>query len=103
MNLIQTLLQSKLDSSGFDWIRIESIQLTPSKKTLTADLKLAGESELIRFTGTYSLPPDGGIRVDSLSASRQWLTEVADLALAKTGRDFPLPDGIKGRLIKLFL
>lgn len=103
MNLIQTLLQSKLDSSGFDWIRIESIQLTPSKKTLTADLKLAGESELIRFTGTYSLPPEGGIRVDSLAASRQWLTEVAELALAKTGREFPLPDGIKGRLIKLFL
>lgn len=103
MNILQTLLQTKLDSSGFDWIRIESIQLTPSKKTLTADLKLAGESELIRFTGSYSLPANGTIRVDSLTASRQWLTEVAELALAKTGREFPLPDGIKGRLIKLFL
>lgn len=103
MSLIQTLLQSKLDSSGFDWIRIESVQLSPAKKSLQADLRLAGEAELIRFSGTYSITSTNMIRIESLVASRQWLTEVAELALAKTGREFPLPDGIKGKLVKFFL
>ncbi|RYD37353.1 MAG: hypothetical protein EOP86_03680 [Verrucomicrobiaceae bacterium] len=103
MNLLQVMLQTKLDSSGLDWIRIETIQLSPSKKTLSADLRLAGEADLIRLTGTYSITPNNQIRVESLNASRQWLTEVAELALAKTGREFPLPDGMKGKLIKFFL
>ena len=103
MNLLLTLLQTKLDSSGFDWIRVESINLSPSQKTLTADLRLAGEAELIRFTGTYSVTPGNAVRLETLTASRQWLTEVAELALAKTGREFPLPDGLKGKAIRLFL
>lgn len=103
MNLLLNILQSKLNSSGFDWIKVESINLSPAQKSLTADLKLAGESELIRFTGTYSVTPANAVRLDTLTASRQWLTEVAELALAKTGREFPLPEGIKGKLIRLFL
>jgi hypothetical protein len=103
MNLLLTLLQTKLNSSGLDWIKVETINLSPAQKTLTADLKLAGETELIRLTGTYSVTPGNAIRLDTLTASRQWLTEVAELALAKTGREFPLPDGLKGKLIKLFL
>jgi len=103
MNLILTLLQTKLNSSGLDWIKIETINLSPSQKTLTADLKLAGEGELIRLTGTYSVTADNAIRLDSLTASRHWLTEVAELVLAKTGREFSLPDGLKGKLIRLFL
>ncbi len=103
MSLLITLLQAKLNSSGLDWVRIENILLSPSNKTLTADLKLAGETELIRLNGTYSVTPENQIRLDSLTASRQWLTEVAELVLAKTGREFPLPDGMKGKLIRLFL
>lgn len=103
MNILLSILQSKLNSSGFDWVKVESINLSPSQKSLTADLKLAGEAELIRFTGTYSITASNAIRLDTLTASRQWLTEVAELALAKTGREFPLPDGIKGKLIKLLL
>jgi hypothetical protein len=103
MSLLVTLLQTKLNSSGFDWIRVESINLSPSQKTLTADLKLAGETELIRLSGTYSLTAANAIRLETLTASRQWLTEVADLVLAKTGREFPLPDGLKGKVIRLFL
>ena len=103
MNLLQNLLQTKLNSSGLDWIKVESINLTPSQKTLTADLKLAGETDLIRFTGIYSVTPGNAIRLETLTASRQWLTEVAELVLAKTGREFPLPDGLKGKAIRLFL
>ncbi len=103
MNLILTLLQTKLNASGLDWIRLESIHLSPAQKTLTADLKLAGESELIRLTGTYSVTPAHAVRLETLEASRQWLTEVAELVLAKTGREFPLPEGLKGKVIRLFL
>ncbi len=103
MSLLQTLLQTKLNSSGLDWIRVESINLSPSQKTLSADLKLAGETDLIRLTGTYSVTPGNAIRLETLNASRQWLTEVAELVLAKTGREFPLPDGLKGKVIRLFL
>ena len=103
MSLLQSLLQTKLNSSGLDWIRIESINLSPSQKTLTADLKLAGETDLIRLTGTYSVTPSNAIRLETLIASRQWLTEVGELILAKTGREFPLPDGLKGKAIRLFL
>lgn len=103
MNLLLSLLQTKLNSSGFDWIKVESINLSPSQKSLSADLKLAGENELIRLSGTYSLTPANAIRLETLTASRQWLTEVADLVLAKTGREFPLPDGLKGKVIRLFL
>lgn len=103
MSLLQTILQTKLNSSGLDWIRVESLSLSPSQKTLTADLKLAGESDFIRFTGTYIVTPGNAIRLETLIASRQWLTEVAELVLAKTGREFPLPDGLKGKAIRLFL
>lgn len=103
MSLLQTLLQTKLNSSGLDWIKVESINLSPSQKTLTADLKLAGETELIRFTGTYSVTPGNAVHLETLIASRHWLTEVAELVLAKTGREFPLPDGLKGKAIRLFL
>ena len=103
MSLLQSLLQTKLNSSGLDWIRVESLNLSPSQKTLTADLKLAGETEFIRFTGTYSVTPSNAVRLETLTASRQWLTEVAELVLAKTGREFPLPDGLKGKAIRLFL
>jgi len=103
MSLLQTLLQTKLNSSGLDWIKVESIHLSPSQKTLVAELRLAGEAEPVRFTGTYSLTPGNAIRLDTLTASREWLTEVAELALAKTGREFPLPDGLKGKAIRLFL
>lgn len=103
MNILLALLQTKLNSSGFDWIKLESVNLSPAQKTLTADLKLAGETELIRLTGTYSVTPSNAIRLESLTASRQWLTEVAELALAKTGREFPLPEGLKGKMIRLFL
>ena len=50
-----------------------------------------------------SLTPANAIRLETLTASRQWLTEVAELVLAKTGREFPLPEGLKGKLIRLFL
>lgn len=103
MNVLQSLLQTKLNSSGLEWIKVESINLTPSQKTLSAELKLAGETELIRFTGTYSVTPSNAVRLETLSASRQWLTEVAELVLAKTGHEFPLPDGLKGKAIRLFL
>lgn len=103
MNLILTLLQTKLNASGLEWVKIESINLSPSQKTLTADLKLAGETELIRLTGTYAVTAENAIRLETLTASRQWLTEVAELVLAKTGREFPLPDGLKGKVIRLFL
>lgn len=103
MSLLQSLLQNKLDSTGLDWIRVETLSLSPSQKTLTADLKLAGETDLIRFTGNYSVTPGNAVRLESLTASRQWLTEVAELALAKTGREFQLPDGLKGKAIRFFL
>lgn len=103
MNLLLSLLQSKLNSSGFDWIKVESINLSPGQKTLTADLKLAGETELVRLTGNYAVTPDNQVRLETLTASRQWLTEVAELVLAKTGREFPLPDGMKGKLVRFFL
>ncbi len=103
MNLLLTLLQTKLNSSGLDWIKVEGIHLSPAQKTLTAEIKLAGETELIRFTGTYTVTPANAIRLETLTASRQWLTEVAELALAKTGREFPLPDGLKGKIVRLFL
>lgn len=102
MNLLLNLLQTKLNSSGLDWIKVEAIHLSPAQKTLTAELKLAGETELIRFTGIYSVTADA-LRLETLTSSRHWLTEVAELVLAKTGREFPLPEGLKGKIVRLFL
>ena len=103
MNVLQALLQSKLNASGLDWIRVETIQLSPAQKTLVADLKLAGETELIRLSGSYSVTTGNAVRLEKVTASRQWLTEVAELVLAKTGREFPLPEGLKGKLLRLLL
>lgn len=103
MSILLSLLQAKLNSSGFEWIKVENVHLSPTLKSLTADLKLAGESELIRLSATYAVTSDHQIHIESLTTSRQWLTEVAELVLAKTGRTFPLPEGIKGKLVRLFL
>lgn len=103
MSLLLKLIQAKLDSSGFDWIQLHSLQLIPSQKTLTAEIKLAGEEQFLRVDAVYRVTPDDQIHIESLTTSRRWLTEVAELALAKTGRSFPLPEGVKGKLIRFFL
>jgi hypothetical protein len=38
-----------------------------------------------------------------VNTSRTWMTEALKLVLLKTGGRFPLPGGLKGKMIKVLL
>jgi hypothetical protein len=102
MDLIMKAIEAKLASAGMDWLKLQSLQLRPKEKRLTAELLLEGESAPVAVELTYAVEGDF-LKVVSLQTSKKWLTEVASLALAKTAGQIELPSGLKGRLVKFFL
>jgi hypothetical protein len=102
MDLLLKAIEAKLNASGMDWLKLQSIQLRPKEKRLAAELLLEGETGPVSIELFYTINADC-IKIASLQTSKKWLTEVLSLALAKSDGQLPMPGGIKGRLIKFFL
>jgi hypothetical protein len=102
MDLIMKAIEAKLASAGMDWLKLQSLQLRPKEKRLSAELLLEGESAAVSLELTYAVEGDF-LKVVSLETSKKWLTEVVSLVLAKTAGQIELPGGLKGRLVKFFL
>jgi hypothetical protein len=103
MSLLLKALQAKLSSSGLDWLKVESIAFSSKKKSLTAVFDLDGEASPVTVELDYVLEDDDKIRIRDVRTSKAWMTEAIKLALVKTGQSFPLPKGIKGKLLRVLL
>lgn len=103
LSVVLKLLQAKLDSSGLDWITLQSLRVSPGNRQVEAEVLLAGEEKPVHVEATYEVTSDNHVRIVSVTTSRKWMTEIAELALVKSNPSFPLPDGIKGRLIRMVL
>ncbi len=102
MDIVLKAIEAKLISAGLDWLKLQSLQLRPKEKRISAELVLEGESGPINIEVTYGVEGDF-LKITSLETSKKWITEVLNLALTKTAGQVGLPSGLKGRLIKFFL
>ena len=96
-------LQSKLASSGLDWIKLESLHLDSRANTISLELTLKGEESTVKADIRYSLGSDNTIVIRDVETNRPWITEALRLLMVKTGNRFPLPGGIKGKMIRVLL
>jgi hypothetical protein len=102
-SLIMKALQAKLASSGLDWVKLESFQLSSRDKTISAELTLEGEDRPVHVELRYSLDDDNSVVIREVITSRKWMTEALKLAMVKTGNRFRLPGGLKGKMIRVLL
>jgi hypothetical protein len=102
-SLIFKALQSKLSSSGLEWIKLESFSLSSRDQLINLELTLEGEESVVKAEVRYSLGGDNTLVIRSVETNRKWMTEAIKLAMVKTGDRFPLPGGLKGKMIKMLL
>lgn len=102
-SLIMKALQAKLASSGLDWIKLESFQLSSRDKTITAEVTLEGEDRPVKLEVRYSLGSGNSVVIREVLTNRPWMTEALKLAMLKTGDRFELPGGLKGKMLKVLL
>jgi|GEM_PF-1279626 len=102
-SLIMKALQAKLASSGLDWIKLESFQLSSRDKTINAEVMLEGEDRPVKLEVRYTLGSGNSVVIRELITNRPWMTEALKLAMLKTGNRFELPGGLKGKLLKVLL
>src|SRR5688572_26575903 len=102
-SLIMKALQAKLASSGLDWVKLESFQLSSRDKTINAEVMLEGEDRPVKLEVRYALGSGNSVMIRELITNRPWMSEALKLAMLKTGNRFELPGGLKGKLLKVLL
>ena len=102
-SLIAKAIQSKLASSGLEWVKLESFTLSSRDKAITVELSLDGEDQPVKIDIHYSLGAENTVVIREVETSRKWMTEALKLALVKTGNRFTLPGGLKGKMLKVLL
>jgi hypothetical protein len=100
---ITKALQARLASSGLDWIKLDSLHLDSKANTISVEFTLEGETQPMNAEVRYSLGAENVIVIRGISTSRKWMTEAAELVLAKIGDRFDLPGGLKGKMIRALL
>ena len=102
-SLIFKAIQAKLASSGLEWIKLESFSLSSRDQLINLELTLEGEESPVKAEIRYSLGGDNTLVIRSVETNRRWMTEALKLAMTKTGDRFPLPGGLKGKVIRMLL
>ena len=86
--------------------RVQSLEIDPDSKSIFISALLKGEAEPIQATLHYELgeyAEGKRLRILSIDASREWLKQVATLALEKSGPlQIPL-QGTMGNIVSLLL
>jgi len=101
-SVIRKALEARIAAQGLHWLKVRHFELKSVDKLLVLDLDLEGEPAPVHLTARYRVEPDG-ITIESVETSKKWLTEVAHLALAKHGGQFPLPTGLVGSMARAIL
>jgi hypothetical protein len=102
MEMITKAIEAKIQASGLNWLRLQDLRFSPKTKSITAELLLDGEERPLEVKANYRLDGEAVV-IESVETSKKWITEALQLALLKHGGRVPLPTGMKGKLIKMFL
>ena len=100
--LLRRALEAKLEDLGVDWLRVESLAIRSSEKSIAASVWLEGESESVEVTVLYRLEGDDLV-IEEIEASKLWMSKSVALFLAKRGNRLALPGGMKGKTLRLLL
>jgi len=101
-DIIRKAIEGRLASEGIDWVKLESFQIDRKAKTLTAGISLEGEPAPVAIDLDYAIEGDD-ILIKEATSSKPWMTKLAGVALAKHGARFPLPTGMKGKMVRMVL
>ncbi len=97
-------LQARLEASGLDWVKLETLEFSRSERRVKVTVMLEGETQPITVSLLYSVDAAFTfLMVQEVQASRRWVTEAVRLFLANSGNRLPLPGGIKGVALKVIL
>lgn len=102
MDLLRKAFESKLQSAGLNWIKLQAFELRPKTKSIALEILLEGEPAPVTVSANYELVKNE-LKFTALTTSKIWITEALNLVLLKNGGSMPLPSGLKGSLIKFFL
>jgi hypothetical protein len=102
MDIITKAIEAKLHANGLNWLRLLDLRFSPKSKSIAAEVFLEGEEKPLTITATYAVEGDS-LRILTLETSKRWITEGIQLMLLKQGHCFPLPTGIKGKMVRMFL
>jgi hypothetical protein len=99
---LRKAIEGRIASAGLDWVKVLHAELRADQKTFTIALQLDGEEVPVSLSAHYRVE-DNDVVVESVAASKKWVTEAISYGLLKHGGRFPLPGGIVGRLARMFL
>jgi hypothetical protein len=100
--MFRKAIEHRIASAGLDWIKVLHFELGAEHKTMTLALHLDGEDVPVSLIARYRLE-DNELVIESIAASKKWITEAISYALLKHGGRFPLPGGFPGRLARMVL
>ena len=100
--VIKKALDAKLGQLGIDWLNVESLVMNPADKSVFATVALEGEADPVELTALYKLEGDEVI-VESMVASKPWISKALSLALSQKGNRFTIPSGMAGMAIRMVL
>ncbi len=102
--ILTKAIQSRLEASGLDWIKLETLHFVRAEKHLTLTILLDGDPGPVTVDFHYSVSSDyASLSITRIEASRRWITESLRLALEKTSNQIPLPGGLKGLVLRVLI
>jgi hypothetical protein len=100
--ILRKAIEGRIASAGLDWVKVLHVELRADQKTFTVALQLDGEEIPVSLSTRYRVD-DTDVVIESVAASKKWVTEALSYGLLKHGGRFPLPGGISGRIARMFL
>lgn len=101
-SVLRKAIETRISQAGLDWLKLRSFELRSTQKTVALQVDLAGEDRPVELAARYRVE-DGAVVVESVEASRPWMTEALSLALIKHGGRIALPGGLVGKMVRSLL
>jgi hypothetical protein len=102
MEILLKFIESKLQANGLNWLKLLDFRFSPKTKTLAAEVFLEGEDKPLSVSASYTVEGDFLV-LSNVETSKRWMTEGIQLLLLKSSNRLPLPTGLKGKMVKMFL
>ena len=100
--IVRKALDAKLQNLGVDWLKVETLVIRSADRSVFATITLEGEAEPIELTMLYELEGND-IVIESLEASKAWMSKALKLALTARGNRIALPSGLAGMAVRMLL
>lgn len=100
--IVRKALDAKLLQLGVDWLRVETLVIRSADRSVFATIVLEGEDQLVELTMFYQLEGNE-IVIESIEASKAWISKAIRLALTAKGNRITLPSGMPGMAVRMLL